>query len=306
MAEALIHRLCPICSDPASTPFLAKGSLQLVQCPACAMVYANPVTNDFATGTFYNERGDSFYLSPAKLESDYAPVRFERELRIFRRYCSSGRVLDVGCSTGAFLYQLTHRFPGAYAVTGMDVTGAALDHAESRGIEVLRGDFLIHDFETRQFDAICFWAVLEHLINPRAFVERAVERLAPGGHLFILVPNLESLAVRLLGARYRYIMPDHVNYFSKRTLLKLLGSAGAVEVVASATTHFNPMVIWKDRRASVDRVPDQERARLLQKTTAWKQSPFLKPVLWAYRGAEASLRSLGLADNLVVAARKTA
>src|SRR5256885_4874401 len=101
-----IARLCPLCDGGEATQLMEKDSLRLVQCARCSMVYANPIELELASGKFYDRLGAPFYLSPNKLESDYAPVRFERELRLFRAYCQGGTVLDVGCSTGAFLCQL--------------------------------------------------------------------------------------------------------------------------------------------------------------------------------------------------------
>src|SRR6185436_12016067 len=148
-----------------------------------------------------------------------------------------------------------------------DVAGPALDHAESRGLPVLRTAFLQHDFGERRFEAITFWAVLEHLAEPRAFLAKAAALLQPGGHLFILVPNAQSLAVRMLGARYRYIMPDHLNYFTARTLTEFASAATGMPWVTLRSTHFNPLVPWQDWRRHDERVPDAERARLLRRTT---------------------------------------
>ena len=74
-----------------------------MRCRHCTMVYANPVPETFVTGQFYQDRTQDFYLSATKLTADYDPVRFQREWRLFRSWVSSGRVLDVGCSTGGFL-----------------------------------------------------------------------------------------------------------------------------------------------------------------------------------------------------------
>src|SRR5690242_14880593 len=137
-------RPCPVCGERRPAPFWEKGSLRLVRCSCCSMVYAEAVAEEMASGVFYQRR--PFYLSTEKLESDYAPVRFERELRLFRQWCGAGVVLDVGCSTGAFLFQLIKRYPGNYDVLGTDVAGSALDHAESRGVPVLREGFLDVNF----------------------------------------------------------------------------------------------------------------------------------------------------------------
>ena len=133
-------RACPVCQASESKGYWQKPGLHLAQCLQCRMVYASPIREELLRGTIYEER--SYYLSPEKLQSDYARVRFARELKIFRRFCRVGKVLDVGCSTGAFLWQLKHQFPGAYEVIGTDVAGAALDHVGAQGIPIRREPFL--------------------------------------------------------------------------------------------------------------------------------------------------------------------
>jgi 2-polyprenyl-3-methyl-5-hydroxy-6-metoxy-1,4-benzoquinol methylase len=299
-ATEFLERRCPVCDGATASPALTKAELKLVGCNVCAMVFANPVPREFETGDFYDHSG-AYYLSEDKLKSDYSPVRFARELRLFRRYCKAGRVLDVGCSTGGFLHSLKTRYAGRYEVMGTDVAGPALDHAESKGIAVRRGNFLEERFEG-EFDAVTFWAVVEHLVHPRAFLQKAESVLKPGGYCFVLVPNFESLATRILGAKYRYILPQHVNYFTFKTLGTLCSRVFEVERITS--THFNPLVILQDRRGGEVGVGESDRATLLKKTTAMKQNPALYPVRAAYRGAEWLLGRWMLADNLIAVLRK--
>lgn len=297
-------RDCPVCGRDEAEAYLQKDDLRLVRCRECTMIYANPVPSEYASGEDDNRTGADYYLSPAKLESDYASVRFERELRLFRKHCQNGAVLDVGCSSGAFLYQLNQRFPGCYQVLGTDVSGPPLDYAESRRVAVVRGNFLEQDFGGRQFDAVTFWAVLEHLAAPRQFLAKATSLLKPGGMCFALVPNMRSLAARVLRARYRYIYPQHLNYFTQATLTKVV--AAQFSVIQRSTTHFNPIVIWQDWRGGGKDVSNRERAQLLQRTTAYKQSAWLGPVKTLYGLTEKILGALNLADNLVVVLRKKA
>jgi len=298
----VVSRECPVCGSPDAAAYLQKGELRLVRCRRCAMIYANPVPAEFASGQYYDQAGTEYYLSPAKLESDYAAVRFERELRVFRKHCQGGAVLDVGCSSGAFLFQLNRHFPGCYQLLGTDVSGPPLDYAERQGVAVVRGNFLEQDFGLRQFDAVTFWAVLEHLVAPQQFLAKAWSALKPDGLCFVLVPNMKSLAARVLGSRYRYIYAQHVNYFTKATLAKL--AEPRFSVIAFRSTHFNPLVIWQDWRGGGRDISNQERAALLQRTTSYKQNPLLKPVKLLYKLAERALGALQLADNLVAVLRK--
>jgi len=266
------------------------------------MIYANPIPAELASGWYYGQIAREYYLSPAKLDSDYAPVRFERELKIFRKHRRTGAVLDVGCSSGAFLFQLRQRFPGAYNVLGTDVAGPPLDYAESRGVPVIRGNFLEESFGHQKFDAITFWAVLEHLAEPKEFVQKAAALLQPAGLCFVLVPNMKSLASRLLGRKYRYVYPQHVNYFTRETLLNLVARDFCVVEVVS--THFNPVVLWQDLWGRGAAVSNQQRAELLQRTTGLKQSRLLAPLKLLYYVVEQGLGALHLADNMTIVMRK--
>ena len=266
------------------------------------MIYVNPVQSDMASGDFYDTEGASYYLSPAKLASDYADVRFERELSLLREFCPRGDVLDVGCGSGGFLFQLKKRWPADYETLGTDVSGGPLDHAESRGVPVLRGNFLEQDFSGKKFDAITLWAVAEHLAEPKKFLAQIHAALKPGGVCVVLVPNLHSLAVRLLGVKYRYVYAQHLNYFSAQTLARL-GEPG-LQVVATRFLHFNPVVIWQDWRSGGRDVSNTERGDLLKQTTGLKQKSWMKPVKWLYAITEKTLGKYRLADNVVVVFRK--
>ena len=319
------ERVCPLCGGAEHGPHWRKEDVRLVQCVTCGMVFANPVPAALATGEHYEGLATGLYLSPDKLAADYAAVRFERELKLFREFCGGPftpalspsqeeresralsacrRVLDVGCSTGGFLFQLEACWPGAYERLGTDVVGPALDHAERQGVPVLRANFLEHDFGETRFDAVTLWAVVEHLVDPAKFLVKASSLLRPGGHCFILVPNLNSLAMRLLGPRYRYVMAEHVNYFTATTLRRFVATVPGLEVVALRSTHFNPVVLWQDWRSGGRRVEDAERVALLRRTTAWKQRGGFELVRRGYAAVERTLGLFNMADNLVVMARR--
>jgi len=261
------------------------------------MLYVPSLAPEFASGEFYQK--SRYHLLQEKLVNDYAPIRYERELRLFCRFCPRGDVLDVGCSTGAFLYALRANWPAEYHVCGIDVAKHSLEYASLKGIRVINSDFPNHDFGSEQFDAVTFWAVLEHLVNPREFLAKACDCLRPKGHCFLVVPNSRSLVIRMIGAHYRYIMPEHLNYFDARTLRRLAEQDPRWQIRMLKGMHFNPVVIWQDRRHSRP-VPEEERASLLRRTNAWKQNRRLLAARMLYRFAEALLSRTRLSDNLVM------
>ncbi len=54
--------------------------------------------------------------------------------------------------------------------------------------------------------------------------------LAPGGHLLVNVPNLESPEARLLRLRWPLLLPEHLNYFTRRSLALCSEKAGLTHV----------------------------------------------------------------------------
>ncbi|HEY3932424.1 MAG TPA: class I SAM-dependent methyltransferase, partial [Verrucomicrobiae bacterium] len=192
-------------------------------------------------------------------------------------------------------------FPNDYKILGTDVSTEPLAHAAKMGVPVAKGEFPTQTFGEK-FDAVTFWAVMEHLSEPKRFLQKAASILKPGGYCFILTPNMNSLAVKLIGAKYRYIFPEHLNYFTPRTM------KGFVELeftlVGIKSTHFNPLVIWKDFRGGERDIPRAERTRLLKKTTGYKKSRWMLPIKAVYQATEFILGKFLLADNMAVVGRK--
>jgi len=69
--------------------------------------------------------------------------------------------------------------------------------------------------------------LLEHLDRPGAFLDAVKHLVAPGGSLVLTTPNGHALTNVLAGIVGRELVnPDHVGWFSWRTLVTLLGRHG--------------------------------------------------------------------------------
>jgi SAM-dependent methyltransferase len=123
-----------------------------------------------------------------------------------------GRLLDIGAQKGEFLWYMRER--------GWQVEGVELDNAvpNPQGLPIHYGDFLEMNFEAATFDAVTAWAVLEHVQDPRRFVEKAAALLKPGGRLVALVTNLNSIQGRWFRADD---YPRHLTLFTRRSVRDL-------------------------------------------------------------------------------------
>ena len=82
-------------------------------------------------------------------------------------------------------------------------------------------------FEADFFDLVVMSSFLEHEIQPLPVLREARHALRPGGRVLIKVPNYDCWNRRLRGRRWPgYRWPDHVNYFTPRTLRAIAEAAG--------------------------------------------------------------------------------
>ena len=124
-----------------------------------------------------------------------------------------GRVLDVGAGDGALLDALHSR--------GRD--GLGLER-NSRRDDVRQAEITEVD---GQWAAVVFWHSLEHLPAPGAAIDQAARLLAPGGMLFVAVPNTDSLQARCFGERWFHLdLPRHLVHLSARALTARMRALG--------------------------------------------------------------------------------
>ena len=96
------------------------------------------------------------------------------------------------------------------------------------------------------FDVVTLNSVLEHVNGPRPMLAQVRALLKAGGALFVIVPNVESLACRVLHERAAtFDGRNHLIYFSPATLRRMLELEG-YEVVETHTrvASLDPVLEW--------------------------------------------------------------
>lgn len=84
--------------------------------------------------------------------------------------------------------------------------------------------------------------VLEHLKNPVQVLKKLIDRLRPGGILYIEVPHVNDalLSVYDVNAYRKFsFFSDHLHYFSRESMCKMLTRAGAVNPLIIGHNRFN-------------------------------------------------------------------
>ena len=91
----------------------------------------------------------------------------------------------------------------------------------------LRKPAKFESVEPASFDAVSLFDVLEHLIDPLPVLRACTRLLAPGGIVFLYVPNYDSASRLLMGKNAHFIWPTHhLNYYTPATIRDLMAREG--------------------------------------------------------------------------------
>lgn len=195
---------------------------QIVQCRYCGYVYANPRWSSEDLIEAYTAVEDETYV----MERQGRELTFRKHLQELEKRTgpANGRLLlDVGAYIGVFVEVAAE---AGWDAWGIEPSEWAAAEAQKRDLNVIFGTQAAPELAGRQFDVITMWDVIEHVDDPSAELAKAHSLLKPGGWLVVHTMDIDSLAARLLGARWPWLMDMHLHYFSQKTLAQMLENNG--------------------------------------------------------------------------------
>ena len=208
--------------------------LDTVICMQTGIVRNDPVPGDEELARFYSEDYRTSYKGASK-------PRARQILRNFRRVAAhvaafgdvlgpAHKVLDVGAGSGEFAFLMTHQ---GKTVTGIEPNaGYAAYCRDDLDLDVRTAHLAPDLFQPGTFDLIRLNHVLEHLNDPVGYLAMMRTWLAPGGVLYVEVPNIETYArEKSRGNMFHY---GHIFNFNPWTLRTAAGLAGLAELPETA------------------------------------------------------------------------
>ncbi len=135
-----------------------------------------------------------------------------------------GRLLDVGCGSGAYGAGLLAL---GWQVDGIEPDPEAAAQARRAGLRIQNCPLEQATLPSAGYEVITLWHVLEHLDDPVAGLRHLYPALRPGGLLIVETPNLAALMARLTGPYWFHLdLPRHRFHFTPASLRLALEQAG--------------------------------------------------------------------------------
>jgi 2-polyprenyl-3-methyl-5-hydroxy-6-metoxy-1,4-benzoquinol methylase len=226
--------VCPVCGSRAKF-CLSKQRASYFRCPECALIFQHPMITLQAMLDYADrEYADGLY-------TDYINARdlkletFRQRIPAVERLAHGRRLLDVGCSCGYFI---DVALEAGFDAHGVEFSPTAISYASPQARErIIQGDVnQLGAIHHATYDVISAFDILEHTLEPFAFLKQMHQLLTPDGLLVITTPNTQHFLRTVMGERWPMLQPyQHTYLFSAKALELALRQTGFKDVVIQPT-----------------------------------------------------------------------
>lgn len=259
---------CYICGSDKNRSLCEIPIGMIVRCLECDTVYRAAVVRGDEHSRLYQSEAmmeTPFYMAnKMAVDPKVEPMpTFARGLKRLKELHTPGRLLDVGCSYGAFMV-LAQR--AGWNTSGVELSKSPAKFArEERHLDVFSGTVEQAAYPEGYFDAVTLWDVVEHFDDPVSTMAEIYRIMAPGGILLVFTINQESLLTavghilyKLSLNRWKHLMGlfydiHHNFFFSPHTITSLLKRSafevadiqfGAANVYRWRIVPISPLMIF--------------------------------------------------------------
>lgn len=129
------------------------------------------------------------YEQLQKFDWYYMIDKWEHKLAL-KDLSTCKKVLEIGSAFGDFVNSGIRQ---GLDIVGIELNKQAVARARQRNLPVKDLDLKeAAKIYQGSLDGVCSFQVLEHVANPREFIECSIQMLKPGGRLILCVPNIDG------------------------------------------------------------------------------------------------------------------
>jgi 2-polyprenyl-3-methyl-5-hydroxy-6-metoxy-1,4-benzoquinol methylase len=231
---------CLVCNSTHIEPFLickdytvSKKDFHIKRCKECGFKFTSPRPQDADLGKYYKAED---YISHSDTKKGlvnklYHAVRSytlikKLQLVMQSTKLKSGKILDYGAGTGAFLKTCKTNRWDALGIEPDDTARKVM--AEKFGLTTFSSlAEAKQDSSFYGFDCITAWHVLEHVPDLKETIEALKNALKEKGVFIVAVPNPDSYDAKYYKEFWAaYDLPRHLWHFSPKDITKLFEDSG--------------------------------------------------------------------------------
>jgi SAM-dependent methyltransferase len=205
--------------------------IEVMDCVQCGFAHQYPLPTQAAVDAMYQQdeyvklgQPDWFKKERGEIVNGDWNVAFKHRLSLMD---ADTPLLDVGCGTGYLIDYYYHH--ARFFAQGIEPSPTArrevLYHTSVYdSYASFKQDDVQHPFRYN----IHMNLVLEHILDPKAFIRQYMQHLATDGKMVVIVPNeFNPLQQRLRGKHGDwFVQKPHINYFTRDSLRRLLEECG--------------------------------------------------------------------------------
>jgi SAM-dependent methyltransferase len=200
---------CPKAYKVFNITDIFEKSRQMHICYECKTWFLHPVPDSSElqsaySNIYYGNSDKKFTQGFIEKTIDF--YRNKRATYIYSLTGGKGRVLDIGCGNGRFLYFLSKM--GPYEIYGSELEGNAASRAKLiPEIHLNIGRFQDTNYPEDFYSAITLFHVFEHLQEPKKVLDKINRLLKKDGFLVLSFPNIRSLQAYILKSNWLHFDP---------------------------------------------------------------------------------------------------
>ena len=250
-------KVCPICErhDLATLSNKLRDTKNntVFECKHCETGFLEDIKTEEELEEYYREdyRKDfkpnlEKQTNAKELFDIHKILQTDRITAISPYFNAKGRLLEIGCSSGMFLYHMKEHFE---EIVGVELDREAAYFAEHIcNCPVYQTPLHKSPIKPESFDVICAFQVLEHVANPIDFIQTVKRYLKKDGILFFELPNRHDALVSAYELPFHsqfFYHSAHNYYFSEKGLRLMLEKCGLeVEFIYTQDYNFLNHVNW--------------------------------------------------------------
>ncbi len=225
--------ICPVCEESQFSPLtscidntVSHETFKIVKCINCDFTLTSPRPEDSKLGDYYLSDNYISHSNKAKtlLDGVYLLARkftLRWKVNLLLKYYPNKNkinILDYGCGTGEFLKSCKD---AGFQISGVEPSeNARAKSSETNQIKIQES---LDGAESKMFNIITMWHVLEHIPDFDEIIEKLKSKLTDDGILIIAVPNHKSFDGQYYKNHWAgFDVPRHLWHFSSGTMKRVL------------------------------------------------------------------------------------